>query len=263
MSLLTDLFSTLDKRSLTGISSALGESEQTITRGMQPAMATVMGGLASKADNPNLLRRALDLVPSGGNVSCSNMATSFADPSSPGVTAGKSILSTLFGNSEGMITQALGAGLGLQSGLTSSLLTMAAPMVMGFLGRRVHEQGMNMGSLGSLLQREVPAIREAVPAGVSNLLWPAAHEPAARETVAASPVIAQTVTAERARNWYPLLLLLLLLPISLLPRRHPQSPPPSIFTKEEQNLNGLFTKSCNSFVLVLVTYFSCSDYGQY
>jgi outer membrane protein OmpA-like peptidoglycan-associated protein len=205
MSLLTDLFSTLDPRSLSGIGSALGESEQTISRGMQPAIATVLGGLATKADNPNLLLRALDFDPSGSNHTWSSLATGLANASSPGATAGRSILSTLFGNSEGMITQALGAGTGLTSGLTGSLLAMAAPMVMGFIGRRVHDQGMNMGGLGGLLQREVPTIKENVPAGVSNLLWPAA-----RETVAASPVIAQTVTAERQRNWYPLLLLLLI-----------------------------------------------------
>lgn len=211
MSLLTDLFSTLDQRSLSGIGSALGESEQTVSRGMQPAIATVLGGLATKADNPNFLRKALDFVPSGTTHSWASLATGLANPASPGAAAGKGILSTLFGNSEGMITQALGAGTGLTSGLTGSLLAMAAPMVMGFIGRRVHDQGMNMGGLGGLLQREVPGIRENVPAGVSNLLWPAAREAApASQTVAASPVIAQTVTAEHKHNWYPLLLLLLI-----------------------------------------------------
>src|SRR5215475_12464799 len=136
MSLISDLCSTLDKRSLGGIASALGESEQAISRGMQPAVGTVLGGMATHSDNPTLLQRLLDLAPSG-DVSWSNLAGGAADPNSPQMSAGKRILSTLLGGSEGMITRALGTGTGLQSGVTSSLLAMCAPMVMSFLGRKV------------------------------------------------------------------------------------------------------------------------------
>jgi outer membrane protein OmpA-like peptidoglycan-associated protein len=124
------------------------------------------------------------------------------------MSSGKLILSTLFGDSEGMLTRALGAGTGLQHGVTSSLMAMAAPMVMSFLGKRVRDDRMSIRGLGSLLQREIPAIRSALPAGVADLLWP--HE---RETIAASPVIAQTVERERSsRGWVLPLILLALIP---------------------------------------------------
>jgi outer membrane protein OmpA-like peptidoglycan-associated protein len=124
------------------------------------------------------------------------------------MSSGKRILSTLFGDSEGMLTRALGEGTGLQPGLTSSLMAMAAPMVMSFLGKRVRDDQMSMRGLGSLLQREIPAIRGAVPAGVADLLWP--HE---RETIPASPVVAQTVAKERSsRPWLLPLILLALIP---------------------------------------------------
>ena len=209
MSLLTDLYSTLDKHSVSAIATALGESDQSISRGLEPAIGTVLGGMASNSGNPNFLQRLLDLAPSGtGGLSWSNLARSIADPNSPLTSSGKSILSTLFGDSEGMLTRALGAGTGLQPGVTSSLMAMAAPMVMSFLGKRVRDDQMNMGGLGSLLQREIPAIRGAVPAGVADLLWP--HE---RETVAASPVVAQTVVKERSsRPWLLPLVLLALIP---------------------------------------------------
>jgi outer membrane protein OmpA-like peptidoglycan-associated protein len=210
---------TLDKRSLGGIADALGESDQTVSRGMQSAIGTVLGGMASKWDNPGLLRKVLDMVPSGiGGPTWTNLAGGVADPSSPLMSAGRGMLSTLFGSSEGMLTRALGAGTGLQPGITSSLLTMAAPMLMSFLGRRVRDEGMNMGGLGNLLQREIPAIRGVVPAGVSELLWP--HE---RETAATSPVVAQSVVAEKASaaRWLvPLVLLALIPALWLLTRTH-------------------------------------------
>jgi hypothetical protein len=52
---LTDLLSTLDKRSLSGIGYALGEPEQSVSRAMQTAVATLLGGLASKSDNRTLI----------------------------------------------------------------------------------------------------------------------------------------------------------------------------------------------------------------
>jgi len=209
MSLLTDLCSTLDKHSVNAVATALGESDQSVSRGLEPAIGTVLGGMASKSGNPNLLQKLLDLAPSAtGGISWSNLASAIADPSSPLMSSGKRILSTLFGDSEGMLTRALGAGTGLQPGVTSSLMAMAAPMVMSFLGKRVRDDRMNMGWLGSLLQREIPAIRSVLPAGVADLLWP--HE---RETFTASPVVAQTVAKERSsRPWLLPLVLLALIP---------------------------------------------------
>jgi outer membrane protein OmpA-like peptidoglycan-associated protein len=207
MSLLTDLFSTLDNRNLSGIADALGEPQQSVSQGMRSALGTVLGGLASNSDNPTLLKGLLDST-SGKDVSWSNLAGGIADPNSPVIGAGKRMLSTLFGGSESTITRALGTGTGLQPNIVTSLLAMAAPMVMNFLGRRVRDEGMSMSGLGSLLQREVPAIRAALPASVSDLLWPRQHE-----TVGASPVVAQTVTKERSSaSWLIPLLCLALIP---------------------------------------------------
>src|SRR5215467_14188811 len=172
MSLISDLFSSLDKRNLTGIADGLGESDLSVSRGMQGAIAAVMGGLATKSNNPSFLRRILDLAASGtSDVSWSRMTSSLADPNSSLISGGKQILSSLFGNSEGLLTRALGSGLGLKSGTTSSLLAMAAPMVMSFLGKRVHDERLSMEGLGNLLERETPAIRAALPAGVTDLIW--------------------------------------------------------------------------------------------
>jgi OOP family OmpA-OmpF porin len=208
MSLLTDLCSTLDRHSVSAVATALGESDQSVSRGLEPAIGTVLGGMANKSGNPSFLQGLLDLVPSETGASWSQLASGIVDPNSPLMSSGKRILSTLFGDSEGMLTRALGAGTGLQPGVTSSLMAMAAPMVMSFLGKRVRDDQMSMRGLGSLLQGEIPAIRGVVPAGVADLLWP--HE---RETIPASPVVAQTVVKEgSSRPWLLPLILLALIP---------------------------------------------------
>jgi outer membrane protein OmpA-like peptidoglycan-associated protein len=232
MSLLTDLFSTLDRNSVGTIATALGESDHSVTRGLESAIAAVLGGMASKSGNPNFLQKTLDLAPSGtGGISWSSLAGAIADPNSPLMSSGKRILSALFGDSEGTLTRALAGGTGLQSGITSSLMALAAPMVMGFLRKRLHDDRMSMGGLGNLLEREIPAIRGALPAAVTDLLWPHGHE-----RVTASPVVAQTVEKERSsRAWLLPLLLLVLIPALAWLFSHArkpaiQAPPPEVGT---------------------------------
>jgi outer membrane protein OmpA-like peptidoglycan-associated protein len=84
-------------------------------------------------------------------------------------------------------------------------MAMAVPMVMSFIGRRVREEGMTMGGLGSLLQRESATFRSALPASLCDQFWPRAST--------ASTVVAQSVERERSStNWLPFLALAALIP---------------------------------------------------
>ena len=204
MSLLTDLFSTVDKRSMGEIAGALGESDQSASRGLQLGIASVLGGMAGKSDNPNILRQVLDLAGAGtGGFSWSNAAAAIADPNSSLLSTGKHILSTLFGGSEGPVVRALGSETGLQAGKMSSLMAMAAPMVMSFLARRMHDGGMSLGGLRNLLQSEAPAIRAALPSGVTDML--SAHDDG---SIATSPVVAQAAARKGPSSAWLLLALI-------------------------------------------------------
>jgi outer membrane protein OmpA-like peptidoglycan-associated protein len=205
MSLLSDLLSTFDRHSESEIASTLGESGQSVSRGVQSAAAAVLGGMASRSENPNMLRQILDLVPSGtGGTSWSNIISAASDPNSSLLSAGKRIVSTLFGDSEGSMTRALATESSIPSGKMTSLLAMVAPMVMSFLSRRVRDEGMSMSGLRNLLQREAPTFRSVLPAGAAELLGP--HE-------RVTPVVAQTVAAAPSRSWLLPLLLLAAIPL--------------------------------------------------
>jgi len=211
MGLFTSLLSNLDKSGMAGLAGALGESESSVSRGMQSSIAAVLGELASKAGDPGALRTMLNLAPdTSGAVPWSQLAAGVSNPNSALMSGGKSIVSGLFGTSQGAVTSAISTASGLRPGVTSSLMAMAAPMVMSFLVKRVRDEGMTMSSLGSLLQQESPAIRSALPAGLSDLFWP-------RTATAGAvlPVVAEPVHVEKARSslgWLPLLALALLLP---------------------------------------------------
>jgi OmpA-OmpF porin, OOP family len=208
-SLLASLMHTLDRGTISEIAGALGTSEQAVSRGTEASMAGTLAGLTSQSRDPSMLRKILDLAPSGsGETSWSNIISSLGSSNSPLIVGGKKILSALFGTSENTVVNAISSESGLGTGSTSTLLAMAAPMVIGFLNKRVRDEGMTMSGLASLLQRESATIRNALPAGLADLFWPRA---AAAGTTTGSPVIAQSVKADtRSSNWLPALALALL-----------------------------------------------------
>lgn len=191
-SLFTSLLGMLDPRTVEGLAGSLGTSGQSVAQGLKSSIAAVLGGLATKSEDPHALRAILDNAPA--ETTLSDVAHAASDPNSPLLSTGKHLLSSLFGNSAPAVTDAMGSALGLGTGTASRLLSMAAPLVLSFVGNRVRADGMSMTGLGNLLEREMGSIRSALPAGVSDLLWPRAA------TTATYPVVTQTVT-KKASNW--------------------------------------------------------------
>src|SRR5215469_676818 len=132
-SLLTSLLQTLDTHSISQIASHVGESESSVSRGLESSTATVLAGMAAKSQDPGALRRVLDLLPGNlGDISWSNLAGALSSTAAPIIAIGNRMVSELFGSSSTTIASALGRQSGLAPGKASTLLAMAAPMVMSF-----------------------------------------------------------------------------------------------------------------------------------
>jgi OOP family OmpA-OmpF porin len=193
-SMFASLLNMLDKQTVGEVAHALGQSEQSVSRGMESSITSLLAGVASKSEDICALGRILDNASSkGGNISWSHIAAEVAHPSSSLMTGGKRVVAGLFGGREQAVTSGISCESGLSPGAASTLLAMAAPVVMSFLGKQIREEGMTTRSLGGLLQREIPAIRSTLPSGLSELFWPGA---AAAST--GSPVVAQVVQRERS-----------------------------------------------------------------
>jgi outer membrane protein OmpA-like peptidoglycan-associated protein len=191
------LLNMLDKQTVGEVAHALGQSEQSVSRGMESSITALLAGVTSKSGDICVLGRILDTASSkGGNISWSHIAAEVGHPSSSLMTAGKRVVAGLFGGREQIVTSEISRESGLSPGAASTLLAMAAPVVMSFLSNQIREGEMTMRSLGGLLQREIPAVRSTLPSGLSELFWPGA---AAARTV--SPVVAQVVQKESSLGW--------------------------------------------------------------
>ena len=194
-SLLASLLQTLDRPSISGIASYIGESVSSVSRALELSTATICDGMAAKSQDPGALRRVLDLLPGNlGEALWSHLVDGLSSTASPLIAAGNRILLELFGSSDTTIAGALGSQADLTPGKASTLLVIAAPMVMSFLKKKMRDEGMSVSSLASLLQRESSNIRSMLRAETAEQFWPRTME------ASASPVIAQALKRERSSS---------------------------------------------------------------
>ena len=185
-SILESLMSALGPSVVDPIASRLGESNDTVQRGLQGSAAAMLGGIAAKADQPGFIGQIFSLVsnPANSATSPSNTISTPAStsPGIGGATAtdlGSRFLSTIFGSNTSAVSDAVAKTSGLAGSKASALLTMAAPLVLGFLGQHVRENNLSAGDLAGKLKAEAPSLQRFLPAGFGSLIGGASHVAAA------------------------------------------------------------------------------------
>jgi outer membrane protein OmpA-like peptidoglycan-associated protein len=115
---------------------------------------------------------------------------------------GSQFLSSIFGSNLSSVNDTIGRSTGLASSKVGSLLSMAAPLLLGVLGQHVRQNNLSAADLGNTLKAEAPSLQRFLPAGLGSLLGgvPSTVAAAPAEVVAAGnrwlwPVIALVVLA--------------------------------------------------------------------
>ena len=206
--ILDSLMGMLGPQVIGPVASQLGESTDTVQRGLQTGSAAMLAGLAAKVGQPGFLSQIFGMITNPANTSgalssiTSNLGSlASGATSSPLGSLGGQFLSSIFGSNMSTVTDTIGRSTGLASGKVGSLLSMAAPLVLGVLGQHVRQNGLSAGDLGNMLKAEAPSFQRFLPAGLGSLLG------GASSAVAAVP---DKVAAAGNRWLLPLVLLALL-----------------------------------------------------
>ena len=153
----------------------LGESEAAVSSALPSTFASVLGGLVTKARDPGTFRQIFDLItsrPAGANLpdDASNVLGAFMAGGGTAAT-GTKFLNMIFGGQTDAVSGLLNRVSGFQNASSAStLLTFAAPIVLGVLGNRVRTDALDSTGLANVLTSEKDRIFEAMPAGLSSLI---------------------------------------------------------------------------------------------
>jgi len=171
-------------------SSLIGENATATRRGLESAIPSVLAGVLGQAATPSGSERLLSTI-TGARYGADTLTGLGRQLGGGGTTetllnTGARLLSGLFGGQvDGVADAVAGAG-GMGRGAATTLLRLAAPIVMSVLGTRIASGGLDAGGLSRLLTGERSSILNAAPAGLTSLLGlrdPVtlpAYEPAAR-----------------------------------------------------------------------------------
>ena len=190
------------------LASRLGESTDTVQRGLQSSSAAMLSGLAAKADEPGFISQIFGLITNPANDAgalssfTSSLGSATTGTASSLTDLGSRFLSSIFGARESAVADAIGQTSGLPSSKAMTLLTMAAPLVLGALGSHVRENGLSASGLANSLKTEASGLQRFLPAGLLSSL-----------TASPAYVANQTAKAAGAANrWlWPVILLAILL----------------------------------------------------
>lgn len=152
-------------------SSFLGESEENVMSGLGSAFPALLGSVISKSSEPQGASGLMDMIGGLDKNMIGDIGSLFGGGSSSVnglLSSGGSIVESLLGDKVGGVVNLISNISGLKSGSSSSLLKMAAPFLMGMIGKQVKGKGLSF--LTDLLMGQKDHVKKALPSGLGNLL---------------------------------------------------------------------------------------------
>lgn len=151
MNLLEMLASQVGSQGIEAMGKSLGtDSNQTTSALMKavPFLVSAMAKNSQSEEGAQSLAGALDRDHDGSILD--NLGGLISNPESG---QGAGILGHVFGQKTQAVQSAVAQENGFDMAKAGQLLMMAAPMIMGFLGKKKREEGLDAGGLSSMLQQ--------------------------------------------------------------------------------------------------------------
>jgi outer membrane protein OmpA-like peptidoglycan-associated protein len=157
------------------IAGAIGESSSTTQSALGSVLPSILAGAVQKASDTNGATALFNMLSSGNHDGSilNNLGSLLGGGSSTQnlISSGAGILSALFGDRVSGVANLISKISGMKSSSASSLLGLAAPIVMGMIGKTVKSQGIsNAAGLASMLMGQKDFLKGVLPAGLGSLL---------------------------------------------------------------------------------------------
>jgi len=155
----------------------LGESSENTSSALGALLPSVLGGLMKKGSDQSGAQSVLDFLKNsdvdGGLLDNLGGLFNGGERTNGLLNAGSGILDFLFGNNSSMLGSILDLVTkksGMKRSSTNSLLKMAAPMLMGVVGRYVKNKALDAVGLKNMLGNQKEHLVKAAPPGLLDNL---------------------------------------------------------------------------------------------
>jgi len=170
------------------VSTMLGEDHHNTQTAINGALPVVLGGLIQKSVEAGGPGAIMDMVgqvmspnraagevitPNGGVFSqLGSMFDGSSTQMNSFLSMGSGLITSLFGEKASAIAGALSAHSGIKQTSASSLLGLAAPVLLGVLGKRMAANDDGLPGLAALLSSQAGNVQTAMPSGLGSVLGP-------------------------------------------------------------------------------------------
>ena len=159
---------------LAQVAQALGLSDEKAKSSLEAAISAILAGVLQKASRPGGGESLVKTLKEGsydGNL-LHNLGSVLAtgDGAQGLMRTGNSLLDGLFGDKLASVAGALATDLGLSKGPASSLLALAAPLVMSQIGKMAAAKGFNASALTDMLMSQKSHLLSAGASGPGRCL---------------------------------------------------------------------------------------------
>jgi hypothetical protein len=135
------------------------------------AIPALLGSLIAKATSSSGgSNEVFNLVKQNQSAWSDSAGNWLSAGSGAGSTTGTSMLSSLLGSKMTPVADFIASHTGIKGSSAGAILGMAAPLILGTLGKHVSSQGLGASGLGQLLASQAPFLKDLLPAGLSQTL---------------------------------------------------------------------------------------------
>jgi len=150
------------------VSRQMAESEIAVSKGLSAALTAIVSTVANRADDQGFMNNLADLAAKSAAGSHPLDAIGTLAPSPAGIDTTTAIggwLSSLFGHNLSDVTDSIVRYAGIGRSSAASLLAIAAPLALGYIGRLVRNEKLTVSGLADLLRGERAELARSLPAG--------------------------------------------------------------------------------------------------
>jgi len=172
------------------ISVLFDETPTSTQQAIDGVLPTLLAGVTHFSASGSGASQLVDMITHGDYSTVLNNISGLLDGGNTAermMNSGRNILNMVFTDKLPAVSELISKSSGLKSASVASLLSLAAPVVMGVIARTRADQSLNAVGLSTLLQSQWQSIERLVPIGLGSILELHSREKVSTERANTTP----------------------------------------------------------------------------